>query len=30
MVLHRAHTIKPEQNDFTCCTYKAALTISGM
>ena len=22
MVLHRAHTMKPEQNNFTCRTYK--------
>lgn len=22
MVLHRAHTMKPEQNHFTCRTYK--------
>lgn len=35
MVLHRAHTMKPEQNHFTCRTYKkdgqkcVALTISG-
>ena len=24
MVLHRAHTMKPTQNNFTCRTYKKA------